>query len=44
MQLKWEYNLSLHEAATIKPLAQRTAEVLRWFINDFRTRGTGAAS
>ncbi|HEY0512066.1 MAG TPA: amino acid adenylation domain-containing protein [Thermoanaerobaculia bacterium] len=44
MQVKWEYNLNLHDAETIKPLAQRAAEVLRWFINDFRTRGTGAAS
>ena len=44
MQIKWEYNLNLHETETIKPLARRTAEVLRWFINDFRTRGTSAAS
>jgi non-ribosomal peptide synthase protein (TIGR01720 family) len=42
--VKWEYNLNLHKTETIRPLAQRTGEVLRWFINDFRDRGAGAAS
>jgi amino acid adenylation domain-containing protein/non-ribosomal peptide synthase protein (TIGR01720 family) len=43
MLVKWEYNLNLHETETIKPLAQRTIEVLRWFINDYRTRGAAAS-
>ncbi len=44
MLFKWEYNTNLHKPETIKPLAQRCREVLRWFINDYRTRGAGAAS
>ncbi len=42
--LKWEHNLSLHRAETIRPLAERSREVLRWFVNEFRSRGAGAAS
>jgi non-ribosomal peptide synthase protein (TIGR01720 family) len=42
--VKWEYNLNLHKIETLKPLAQRSMEVLRWFVNDFRNRGAGAAS
>jgi amino acid adenylation domain-containing protein/non-ribosomal peptide synthase protein (TIGR01720 family) len=44
MLIKWEYNLNLHTPATIQPLAQRSREVLRWFVNDYRHRGAGAAS
>ena len=36
--IKWEYNLNLHEPETIKPLAARTGEVLRWFVDDYRRR------
>jgi len=44
LQVKWEYNLNLHKTETIKALAQRSGEVLRWFIDDFRSRGAGSAS
>jgi len=44
MVIKWEHNRNLHEIETIEPLAQRTREVLRWFVDDYRTRGAGAAS
>ncbi len=44
MLIKWEYNTNLHKPETIKPLAQRCREVLRWFVDDYRTRGAGAAS
>jgi amino acid adenylation domain-containing protein/non-ribosomal peptide synthase protein (TIGR01720 family) len=44
MVIKWEHNRNLHEIETIKPLAQRTQEVLRWFVDDYRTRGGSAAS
>jgi amino acid adenylation domain-containing protein/non-ribosomal peptide synthase protein (TIGR01720 family) len=42
--IKWEHNLNLHTIETMKRLAQRCSEVLRWFVNDYRTRGAGAAS
>jgi amino acid adenylation domain-containing protein/non-ribosomal peptide synthase protein (TIGR01720 family) len=42
--VKWEYNLNLHRPETIKSLARRSHEVLRWFINEYRTRGAGAVS
>jgi amino acid adenylation domain-containing protein/non-ribosomal peptide synthase protein (TIGR01720 family) len=42
--LKWEYNTNLHQPETIQPLARRSCEMLRWFINEYRTRGAGAAS
>jgi amino acid adenylation domain-containing protein/non-ribosomal peptide synthase protein (TIGR01720 family) len=42
--IKWEHNLNLHKVETIQALAQRCGEVLRWFVNDYRTRGAGAAS
>jgi len=42
--IKWEHNLNLHAAETIKPLAQRSREVLRWFVHDALNRGLGAAS
>ena len=44
MLFKWEYNTNLHKPETIKPLAQRCREVLRWFIDDYQTRGASAAS
>jgi amino acid adenylation domain-containing protein/non-ribosomal peptide synthase protein (TIGR01720 family) len=44
MLIKWEYNLNLHQPETIKPLAQRTREVLRWLVDDYRQRGAGAAA
>jgi non-ribosomal peptide synthase protein (TIGR01720 family) len=42
--IKWEHNLNLHAIETVKPLAQRCKDVLRWFVNDYRTRGASAAS
>ena len=44
LQIKWEHNLNLHQGETIRPLAQRCREVLRWFLDDFRARGSRAAS
>ncbi|MDP9120163.1 MAG: condensation domain-containing protein, partial [Acidobacteriota bacterium] len=43
MLIKWEYNLNLHTADSIKPLAQRSREVLRGFVDDYRKRGAGTA-
>ena len=40
--LKWEHNLNLHPEETIRPLAQASREVLRWLINEYRTRGGGS--
>ena len=47
--IEWGYNpdphkTDPHEIETIRPLAQRTGEALRRLINDFRARGTAAAS
>ncbi len=44
MLIKWEHNTNLHKVETVKALAQRCGDVLRWFVNDYRTRGAGAAS
>ena len=44
MLIKWEHNTNLHKIETVKALAQRCGDVLRWFVNDYRTRGAGAAS
>ena len=44
MLIKWEHNTNLHKVETIQALAQRCGDVLRWFVNDYRTRGAGAAS
>ena len=40
--LKWEHNVNLHSPETIRPLAQRSREVLLWLINEYRTRGGGS--
>jgi non-ribosomal peptide synthase protein (TIGR01720 family) len=37
--IKWEYSSSLHQPETIKPLAARCGEVLRWFVDQTRARG-----
>lgn len=44
MLIKWEHSLNLHSTATIKPLAERSREVLLAFVDDYRNRGAGAAS
>ncbi len=44
MLIKWEHSLNLHATATIKPLAERSREVLLAFVDDYRNRGAGAAS
>ncbi|HEX6861738.1 MAG TPA: condensation domain-containing protein, partial [Thermoanaerobaculia bacterium] len=44
MLIKWEHNTNLHKVETVQALAQRCGDVLRWFVNDYRTRGAGAAS
>ncbi len=42
--IKWEHNTNLHKVETVQALAQRCGEVLRWFVNDYRTRGGAAGS
>jgi hypothetical protein len=42
--IKWEHNTNLHKVETVQALAAHCREVLRWFVNDYRTRGAGAAS
>ncbi len=42
--IKWEHNTNLHKIETVQALAAHCREVLRWFVDDFRTRGAGAAS
>ncbi len=44
MVVKWEHNLNLHRTETMQPLARRSREVLRWFVDDYLRRGAGAAT
>ncbi len=42
--VKWEHSTNLHRSETIQPLARRMKEVLRWFVADFRARGSDRAA
>jgi non-ribosomal peptide synthase protein (TIGR01720 family) len=41
--IKWEHSVNLHSPKTMTALAERSRERLRWFVDDCRRRGAGAA-
>ncbi len=42
--IKCEYSLNLHRTETIQRLAQRSRDVLLWFVDNCRNRGGGTAA